>query len=89
MSIVIYTDQNGDLVIKVPPGHIKEFKQAMFRATNTWPDISEDMDQFSQMVQFGKVIYKRPTHVVYKEIENAPGKTVILVPTEPTKWPEN
>ncbi len=60
MSIRYMTKPDGSGEVLITADSVEEFKQLVFRGSNTWQDRSADMDDFCQIVTSGKVIQSRP-----------------------------
>lgn len=60
MSIRYRALPDGTVEVLITQDSVQEFKQLVFRGSNTWQERSNDMDDFCQIVANGKVIQSRP-----------------------------
>lgn len=65
---------DSELVVIVPPGSRKQFKELVQRGTNLWPDASPEIKEFADLVTNGKVL---------QDYRAQAGNTVSLTTTKP------
>lgn len=73
MSITIHPAiRDGDILVCVSAESISEFKQLVTRAMNTWQEASDEMERFSEIIQFGRVVTHALQNLVPSYIDYTP-----------------
>lgn len=61
MTITMHNEsREGDLIVSISKESLAEFKHLVARGMNTWQDASIEMENFAELLQFGKIVTVRP-----------------------------
>lgn len=55
-------DMEAGIIVTVPRRHIKEFMELIYRGVNLWPDASNEIKIFADIVTEGKVMQEYNRH---------------------------